>query len=408
MKKWITEFVLYTVYMVFGAAWATTGAVMPQIMADFQVDVSQAALMSNVILWAKIVGSVCTAVLVARLGTRKSYLLGCVMIGLSVFIPVTHDFIVLLLLRFLGGLGGAICLVSLVPTVARFFDNRMAATLNSINCTSNIIGTIIALTLAVWLSTQLNGWRNLLAVYGAITLVLGVIWIVCFQDESAGEREADGPVSRQAKWAALKAVVFSRIVWGMIAQYAGAMIMMVFMFTFLPLYYARYAHLPADSYAHFSGTVNQVGIMLGAFAGPVFKAKGFHYKTWLFSTSIVMAVTTFAMLFATRDSVILLCAFLTGLIFATWFAFIFSIPKEGLPVATTQTVTYAMSTFWFCTFIIATINSQLIGWSVDVTGGFTTGFAYVFALMVISPVVALCVFPKGTPPGRGHSSSGRG
>ncbi|EBG9727476.1 TPA: MFS transporter, partial [Salmonella enterica] len=50
MKKWIVEFVLYAVYMVFGAAWATTGSVMPQIMADFHVDVSRAALMSNVIL----------------------------------------------------------------------------------------------------------------------------------------------------------------------------------------------------------------------------------------------------------------------------------------------------------------------------------------------------------------------
>ncbi|HDC2548908.1 TPA: MFS transporter, partial [Salmonella enterica] len=103
MRKWITEFVLYAVYMVFGAAWATTGAVMPQIMTDFHVDVSQAALMSNVILWAKIIGSVCTAVLVAKLGTRKSYLLGCVMTGLSVFIPFSHDYMVLLVIRFLGG-----------------------------------------------------------------------------------------------------------------------------------------------------------------------------------------------------------------------------------------------------------------------------------------------------------------
>ncbi|HDP0317316.1 TPA: MFS transporter [Salmonella enterica subsp. enterica serovar Concord] len=394
MNKWIIEFVLYTVYMVFGAAWATTGSVMPQIMKDFQVDVSQAALMSNVILWAKIVGSVCTAFLVVRLGTRKSYILGCMMIGLSVFIPFTHDFYVLLIIRFLGGLGGAICLVSLVPSVARFFDNKMAANLNSLNCTSNIIGTIIALTLAVSLSTLLGGWRNLLAVYGAITLALGVVWMFCFQDENATVYESEGGINQVEKRAALKAVVFSRIVWGMIAQYAGAMIMMVFMFTFLPLYYAKYAHLPAESQAHFSGTVNQVGIMLGALVGPVFKAKGFHYKTWLFWSSVVMAVTTFAMLFATSDTVILACSFLTGLVFATWFAFIFSIPKEGLPHATMQTVTYAMSTFWFCTFILATINSQLIGWSIDLTGGFTMGFTYVFVLMVISPVVAMFVFPK--------------
>lgn len=393
MKKWTIEFVLYAVYMVFGAAWATTGSVMPQIMHDFNVDVSHAALMSNVILWAKIVGAVCTAVLVARMGTRRSYLLGCVMIGVSVFIPFIDNFTLLLIIRFLGGLGGAVCLVSLVPTVARFFDNKMAATLNSINCTSNIIGTIIALTLAGYLSTLFGGWRNLLAGYGVITLLLGVVWMLCFTDEERSEENASSQ-SRESKMAVLKEAIFSRIVWGMIAQYAGAMIMMVFMFTFLPLYYAKYAHLPADSHAHLSGTVNQVGIMLGALVGPYFKNRGYHYKNWLFISSIFMAVTTFAMLFATNDIVILVCSFLTGGIFATWFAFIFSIPKEGLKNATTQTVTYAMSTFWVCTFLLATINSQLIGWSVDLTGGFSVGFTYVFALMVVSPIVALLVFPK--------------
>lgn len=393
MKKWTIEFVLYAVYMVFGAAWATTGSVMPQIMHDFNVDVSHAALMSNVILWAKIVGAVCTAVLVARMGTRRSYLLGCVMIGVSVFIPFIDNFTLLLIIRFLGGLGGAVCLVSLVPTVARFFDNKMAATLNSINCTSNIIGTIIALTLAGYLSTLFGGWRNLLAGYGVITLLLGVVWMLCFTDEERSEENAANQ-SCESKMAVLKEAIFSRIVWGMIAQYAGAMIMMVFMFTFLPLYYAKYAHLPADSHAHLSGTVNQVGIMLGALVGPYFKNRGYHYKNWLFISSIFMAVTTFAMLFATNDIVILVCSFLTGGIFATWFAFIFSIPKEGLKNATTQTVTYAMSTFWVCTFLLATINSQLIGWSVDLTGGFSVGFTYVFALMVVSPIVALLVFPK--------------
>lgn len=393
MKKWIIEFVLYTTYMVFGAAWATSGSVMPQIMADFHVDVSHASLMSNVILWAKIVGAVGTSLMVVKLGTRKSYFLGCMMISLSAFIPLTNDFNMLLLIRFLGGLGGAICLVSLVPTVARLFNDKMAATLNSINCTSNIVGTIIALTLAVSLSNLLGGWRNLLAAYGVISLALGVLWFCCFTDE---EQTTPNNISEtnENKWSSLKEVLCSRVIWGMILQYVGAMIMMVFMFTFLPLYYAKYAHLPADSHAHLSGTVNQVGIMLGALIGPIFKARGYHYRRWLFSTSIVMALTTFAMLFATNDLVILVCSFLTGLIFATWFAFIFSIPKEMLSSVTTQTVTYAMSTFWFSTFLIATINSQLIAWSIDVTGGFTAGFAFVFALMVLSPVLALLVFPK--------------
>ncbi len=120
MKKWVIEFILYTVYMVFGAARATTGAVMPQIMSDFNVDVSHAALMSNVILWAKIVGAVCTAVFVSRLGTRKSYFLGCIMIGSSLLIPFINNFTLLLIIRFLGGLGGLFALYHWCPRLLAF------------------------------------------------------------------------------------------------------------------------------------------------------------------------------------------------------------------------------------------------------------------------------------------------
>ncbi|MCS2157660.1 MFS transporter [Scandinavium sp. H11S7] len=390
MNKWIIEFVLYAVYMIFGAAWATTGAVMPQIMADFTIDVSHAALMSNVILWAKIIGAVGTSVLTVKLGARKSYLLGCVLTGLSVLIPWTNNFELLLVIRFLGGLGGAICLVSLVPTVARFFNNKTASALNSLNCTSNIVGTIIALTLTASLSQLFGGWRNLLAVYGVITLILGAVWFIFFTDERVDSKQTASSFDMSE----LKEAVFSRVVWGMVAQYVGAMIMMVFMFTFLPLYYDKYAHLPVGSHAHLSGTVNQVGIMLGAIIGPFFKARGYHYKSWLFISSIVMAITTFIMLFATNDVLILSCSFITGFVFATWFAFIFSIPKESAQNVSTRRVTYMMSTFWVSTFILATINSQLIALSVDITGGFTTGFSWVFALMVISPILALLIFPK--------------
>ena len=398
MHKWKIEFILYAVYMIFGAAWATTGSVMPQIMADFNVDVSHAALMSNVILWAKIAGSIFTAVLTAKIGARKSYLLGCLLIGSAVFIPFIDNFTVLLVVRFAGGLGGAICLVSLVPTIARFFDPKTASALNSFNCTSNIIGTIIALTLAGYLATQLGGWKNLLASYGAITLVLGVLWFIFFTDEESITEKKEVITASQNR-SEIKSAILNRHVIGMIVQYVGAMIMMIFMFTYLPLYYAKYAQLPADSYAHLSGTFNQVGIMLGAMAGPFFKQKGYHYKSWLFNTSVVMAVTTFAMLFATNDLLILSCSFITGFVFATWFAFLFSIPKEYIKNATGKTITYSMSAFWFSTFTLATINSQLIGWSVDKTGGFTMGLSYVFILMVVSPIIAFFVFPKAASKG---------
>ncbi len=93
-------------------------------------------MMTNAILWAKIVGAVATAFVTYSLGVKRSYLLGLCLIGTSIFIPMINSFYPLIAIRFMNGLGGAICLVSLVPVVSRYFDTNTSAKVNSFNGTS--------------------------------------------------------------------------------------------------------------------------------------------------------------------------------------------------------------------------------------------------------------------------------
>ncbi len=391
MNKWIIEFILFVVYCVFSISWATTGAVMPQIMTDFHLNVSQAALMTNIILWAKVVGSISTAALSYKIGIKKTYALGCFLIGLSVFIPFVNGYAMLLVIRFLGGFGGAICLIALVPTVTKYFSKEAAPAMNSVNCTSNVIGTIIALVLSVYLSSILGGWKNILAIYGAVILILGILWYSVVEEE---EKKTKDMQSTADKLKIIKRAICNRIVWGMIVQYFGAMIMTTFVFTYLPTYYAKYGHFGADSIAHYSTSANAVGILVGALLSPLIKKRGYNFRNWLFYTSIVMAIATFVMLFAKNDILVLACAFITGMSFASWFSFMFALPSEELKDASTTMITYVMALFWLLTFIGASLNSQLIAWTIDATGKFTVGFSYVFALMIIAPIAAKFIFPK--------------
>lgn len=393
-SRFIVEFVIYSVYLIFGMAWATTGSVTPQIMQDFGLNMSYASMMTNVILWAKIAGTVSTAIITYKLGIKRSYALGCFLIGTSILIPMVDSFPLLLVIRFLNGFGGAICLVCLVPVVNQHFDSKTAPSVNSFNGTSNVIGAILALLLASKLSGLLGGWQNLLASYGFIVIVLLGLWLTFYKDKQAETNQAQSVQNDIQRKIEIKTALTSRVTWGMVLQYVGAILMMTAAFTYFPTYYAKYANLPADSLSSYSPSVNQFGLLLGAFLSAKLKSMGIHYKKMFLVTSLTMVATTFAMLFATNDVLILVCSFLTGLLLASWFSFIFSLPKEEIKNATTNTTTYVMSTFWFCTFTIATINSQIISYSIDATGGFTVGFSYIFGLMIICPLLAQLVFPK--------------
>ncbi|RJX75135.1 MFS transporter [Vibrio sinensis] len=389
-EKYIVEFLLFTVYLVFGASWATTGAVGTQIMQDFGVGVAESAMMTNAILWAKILGALSIAVVTYKLGIKKSYFLALVLVGTAIFIPFTDDFYVLILIRFLNGLGGAMCLVSMVPVVSHYFDAKTASKLNSINGIPNVIGSAIALMFAIPLMNYIGGWKPLLAAYGWITLAFAAAWLIFFKDFQQASNKSD---SDNDKHSEVKTVLRSRVVWGMVTQYIGGLLMLLVPFTYLPTYYSQYANLSADSIAFFAPSVNQFGIIAGAFLSIWLKGKNIPYKKLFASTSVLMVIFVYAMFFGANEYIIVMGAFGSGMMLSSWFSFIFSLPRELIKNPSTNTIMYAMSTFWLSSYILATINTQIVGYLVDLTSSFTSAFYYVLMLLVVCPILAQFVFP---------------
>ncbi|OLQ69310.1 hypothetical protein BIT28_20225 [Photobacterium proteolyticum] len=390
-EKYIVEFLLFAVYLIFGASWATTGAVGAQIMQDFGVGVAESAMMTNAILWAKILGALGIAVVTYKLGIKKSYLLALILVGTAIFVPFTDNFYTLVLIRFLNGLGGAMCLVSMVPIVSHYFDSKTAAKFNSINGIPNVIGSAIVLMFAGSLITLAGGWKPLLAAYGWITLAFAGAWMVFFKDFKQEQGEEPTPEEKRAE---IKTVVKSRVVWSMVTQYVGGLLMLLVPFTYLPTYYAEYANLPSDSIAYLAPSINQIGIIVGAALSIWLKSKGVPYKKLFAVTSVIMAVTTYMMFFGSNEYVIVAGAFGAGMMLSSWFSFIFSLPRELLKNPSTNTIMFAMSTFWLASYILATINTQIVGYLVDMTGSFVSAFYYVLVILVACPIVAQLMFPK--------------
>ncbi|TKX31190.1 MFS transporter [Campylobacter aviculae] len=384
-------FIIFSVYAVCSASWASTGSLMPLIKSDLGLDNQQATLITSIIIIAKIFGASFTAFLVYKFGLKKGYFLGCLLISSGVFLTFVESYLGILIIRFLMGLGSACALVCLVPITQQWFEKKSLHFMISFNTNSNIVGYIIALLFAESISNYFGNWRYSLSFYAWINLVLIILWIFIGKDENKDIKQ-EKTSDKKEFLSALK----SRLTWGMIVFYMGPILFLNSIFTFLPTFYAEYAGFTkelADIAKKEIPALANFAIIFGPFIGLYFKRKGYSFKIMLLIGSLCMLISGICMLFLEKLIIIQIFAVLSGLFFSLWWPFFFNLPSE-LKNASPQRSAYIMSTFWSITFTLLALNLELVSFSVDKTHSFTLGFVYTFVLIFVSAIASQFILPK--------------
>jgi nitrate/nitrite transporter NarK len=98
----------------------------------------------------------------------------------------SHTFDQLFLMMFFMGVGYAFLLPNLPKSLGQWFPKSELGLSNGILTAGVCIGSGLALQLSgVYLSPLLGGWRNLLWLYGVLSIILGVLWSVMMREKKA-------------------------------------------------------------------------------------------------------------------------------------------------------------------------------------------------------------------------------
>lgn len=383
---------IFLTYMVFGASWAAGGSLMGTIQKELSLSMSEGSFLTTSITIAKIVGALGAGLLVSKFGFKRAFGVGAFLISLSVLSGLTNSYLSLLLLRFVMGLGSAICLVCLVPIVQQLFELRLHSTMNGINAVSNIIGTIVALLISPLLLEIFHGWRAVLTFYGAISLIIAILWVFTepriFSQQAAISQHATVEYYKKAQF---KKALTSSVTWGMFCFYFFPICFLNTSFTFYPLYFKQVLHLPSSSLASYSATLINCGILVGGITGNSLRNLILHPKKILISAILGAVTCGIVNLIATNANLVALCALMSGVFIGTIIPIFFTIPSYA-PDANPIKTSYIMSIFWSCTFICVTFNIWFIGYLGDVTGNLISGFIYMFCLSVLS-LIGITIIP---------------
>ena len=362
-KKYVIEFILFMSYMLFAMSWVASTSFMKEIMQAVGMhSLTQASLLSTALTFAKIIGTFIAAWTIVKFGIRKAFIVASILMCLSIVTPYASNFSILLISRFLMGLGGALVIVYFNPIVYQLFAPEERAIINGLNAIAFNVGTAIIMFGVGGFLAVFGGWQQTLTAIFIASLVMLILWLIFGKMEiTPTQPNADGSAHNYTLLDGLK----DKFNWFFSLTYAGLLAFYIVLFTFYPK-------------AGISQTKEVIlfGI-IGAIAGMVYSNKFSKRIPVLRISGLIQIIAAFGLSFAYSPTMATICAALLGFFMFLPMPALITYAQER-PGMTTQKISVTFSLFWSISYLIATIIPTIFAKIVDLNNGnYHTAFIFI-------------------------------
>lgn len=157
------------------------------IINEFNLTSSQAGFLYSAPVITLVIFAFIGGFLGDNIGPRKVAGLGITILSISgILRGISHNFLVLLLLNFIVGIGWGLIFPNLPKLVKLWFSDRFSGTATGIYSTGVFVGGTLALSLTVPVVLPLMGsWRGIFYFWGAISGLIAIIWWVLVREPSS-------------------------------------------------------------------------------------------------------------------------------------------------------------------------------------------------------------------------------
>jgi len=132
-----------------------------------------------------------------RYGAKRVMGIACLLAGLAgAMRGIAGDFTSLALVTFFFGISVWVIPANVIKTTATWFSGRQLVVANGVVAAGMGFGfTVGAMISATILSPLLGGWENVLFLYGAISIIIGLLWLLTVRwPEQPGSAGSEGDV----------------------------------------------------------------------------------------------------------------------------------------------------------------------------------------------------------------------
>lgn len=396
--KYLVEAIVFLSYVLFAMAWVGGTASLDQIMSQMQLSsLADASFISGAVTFAKIVGTFVAAWLAIKIGVKFAFFLSCLLVAVGVFTPVSPNYEVLLISRFLMGLGGALMIVYFNPIVMKWFEPNERAIVNGLNAVAFNIGTAIILWSMTGINALTGGWQQSLMCFSLMSLLLSIAWLlVRYNDESEEKNKPDTKASSDSAPESTYGYVDGLkdgFNWSYALCYSGLLAFYICLFTFYPK-----AGIVASKWVIGFGIV-------GTIAGMIYSQKIKQRVPVIRWSGLIQTAMIIGLSFVPNPMIQTICAIVLGFFIFFPITALVTLPHE-MKGMTPAKITVVFSLFWSISYLIATAVLWIFGWMVDYTGGYQYAFMFI-SVISASFFLGSFLLPETNPKPHANNTGSR-
>jgi MFS family permease len=170
-------------------------ALFKEISDDLGLSLVQVGSIWGIASLAGVFVSIIGGVLSDRFGLKRIIVIFCILVGVTGALRgLSNSFFTLMLTVFLNGVVRLVIPVSVTKSVGMWFRGPKLGTAMGISAMGMGLGlTLGPMISASLVSPALGGWRNVMYVYGAVDVVMGLVWYFFGREPPAAPAEAGRP-----------------------------------------------------------------------------------------------------------------------------------------------------------------------------------------------------------------------
>ncbi|NIZ19652.1 CynX/NimT family MFS transporter [Entomospira culicis] len=381
-NKYMIEALLFLSYVLFGMSWQATALFLPDIREQMGVNsTAELSWITNVVSISRIIGTFLASTILIKLGTKKAVSLSMLLMSIGAFAGLVNSYFMLLLVRFIAGLGSSLIIAFFAPLVFELFEPKERPIVNGMNSVALNLGmAIIAFGLGAMMSLFNNNWQHVLLTISVGSLIIFILWLVYGTDTKPA-------VAKSTKSYTIIDGLKEPFNWLYALTYAGTLSFYLILLTFY-----SHANIPAVKYIFLMGIVGTIfGIIVAQktyYRRPILQISG--------AVQILAIIGVHSQTWGWFDSQILvnISALMIGffLFFPMTSLVLFAQERKG---ATAENLGPTFSLFWSISYLISAFAPYIFGMLVDNFNG-NYSVAFVFSTIASSSFLIGAMIMKET------------
>ena len=259
----------------------TISPIFPLVIDEYQISRAAAGLLVALPLLVAAALGLPSGMLIARVGIRRSFIIGWASIALLSLSGLAPNFLTLVLLRSVIGLGFAFVLTTSGPLLMQWFPTKEITIMNALTTAALSLGIALSVATAAPLSDFMD-WQTALTVF-ALPGVAGLIaWMILGRESGGVPMSVQGLTLQE-----VGGVLRNRTVVLLLAADAGILVQYTAFTGWLPTFYNENRGISLSQAGFITGMLPLVGVFAVLVGGAV--ALRIRSPKVLFATSGVMA-----------------------------------------------------------------------------------------------------------------------